>query len=255
MGLFSVLMDKLSEVQQNNRESQDQKTAPSEVFDRMKKKLENLETNRNQQQSTTGQGGGLLSSLQEKLEEVRNENRESAEEDTADDVVFDDMLAKLEEFDAEQKKQSSIETEVKNRANNSNMESGEEFGSIFDKLENTSNTDQPSHSNNSNNNKESGYNDSSSYNQPSDSGNIERGGRSLQIGGMAMTESNGGSLSMRVDPVMGAGTIATRVPHGANLRILEYTDKNKINIDGQVSGWYKVDFNGQQGWILEMYLR
>jgi len=277
MGLFNILKDKLSGVQQDNRENSNEKTAPSEVFERMKKKLEELESKPNNNQANAGASGGLFSVLKKKLEEVKNENRESPDEVTAEDSIFDKMKAELEKMESQKESyegaagSDDVWSKVPDslEANKPKMdiptlddlpslevekptvESVEdEFGSVFDRLENDSN----------NNNKERG-----NYEQPSESGNyggnietgadeVAKGSRSFQVGSMANTDSNGGSLAMRIDPVMGAGTLSTRVPSNASIRILDFSDKNKINLDGVVSGWVKIDYKGQQGWILESYL-
>lgn len=70
---------------------------------------------------------------------------------------------------------------------------------------------------------------------------------------MAMTQSDGGSIVMRADPAMGSAQNSTRIPHGANIQIIGYSDKG-INLDGHVSKWVRVDYNGQRGWIFDKYL-
>ena len=59
---------------------------------------------------------------------------------------------------------------------------------------------------------------------------------------------------MRVDHKMGAGTLKNRLPDNVNVRILDHTTKNSINLDGKKCGWYQVEYQGQQGWILDSYL-
>lgn len=261
MGLFDILKGKLEEVQKRNRDAHNEKTAPSEVFDRMKKKLEDLESNPSSQASTSGGSGGLFGALKDKLEEVRQENREAHTEETAEPSIFDKMKQELEALES---KKDSYEgaagsEDVWSRTpdvlgtNTPKVESNDEMGSIFDKLESNVGTGNVG-------NKERGdYSenfDETDAGTNIESGNVGRGGNNqiFQIGSMVNTNSNGGSLQMRVDPHMGAGTLTTRVPSNASIRVLEYSDQNKINLDGQVSGWYKVDYQGQQGWLLAAYL-
>ncbi len=70
---------------------------------------------------------------------------------------------------------------------------------------------------------------------------------------LAMTNSGGGSLSMRTQPDMGAATMDSRVADSSLVKVLEYS-KNSINLDGKNTRFVKVDVNGQVGWLLESYL-
>jgi len=72
-------------------------------------------------------------------------------------------------------------------------------------------------------------------------------------GVMATTNSNGGTLGFRTAPDMGAPMHNVRIPEYSQLRVLEYSE-NSIVLDGTKSRFAKVDFNGQQGWVLESYL-
>jgi len=62
-----------------------------------------------------------------------------------------------------------------------------------------------------------------------------------------------GSLEMRADPVMGSAININRIPSNSQIRILQWSE-NSINLDGKDSRFVLVEFNGQQGWILESYL-
>lgn len=73
------------------------------------------------------------------------------------------------------------------------------------------------------------------------------------LGTQAMTNSMGGSLSLRSAPEMGSAQTKIRVPDKTLLRVIQYSD-NAINLDGRRSRFVLVDYNGQQGWILENYL-
>ena len=69
----------------------------------------------------------------------------------------------------------------------------------------------------------------------------------------AMTNS-GGSLQIRQSPDMGAPIHQTvRIPDQSMITILEYST-NKINLDGKLSRFALVEYNGVRGWILESYL-
>ncbi len=70
---------------------------------------------------------------------------------------------------------------------------------------------------------------------------------------MAMTNSGGGSLSMRTQPDMGASTLESRVADSSLVKVLGYSD-NSIHLDGKKTRFVQVDVNGQVGWLLESYL-
>ncbi len=69
----------------------------------------------------------------------------------------------------------------------------------------------------------------------------------------AMTNSNGGSLGIRMNPDMGAPINTIRIPDSSMIRILEWSDIS-INLDGADSRFVLIDYNGQQGWVLDRYL-
>jgi len=69
----------------------------------------------------------------------------------------------------------------------------------------------------------------------------------------ARTSSHGGSLEMRASPDMGAGVNIHRIPDQSQIRILDWSE-NTVNLDGKDNKFVLVEFNGQQGWILDSYL-
>jgi len=70
--------------------------------------------------------------------------------------------------------------------------------------------------------------------------------------GTAMTH-NGGSIQMRTTPDMGASKSNIFIPNQSALKVLKYSE-NTIILDGQTSRFALVEFQGQQGWVLERYL-
>jgi len=70
---------------------------------------------------------------------------------------------------------------------------------------------------------------------------------------MAVTNSMGGSLELRMEPNMGAAKHNVRVPDNALIQILGYSD-NSIMLDGRESKFVYVDYNGSRGWLLDSYL-
>jgi len=70
---------------------------------------------------------------------------------------------------------------------------------------------------------------------------------------VAVTNSNNGSLGLRAAPDMQAPIHEIRIPEYTKLRVLGYSE-NSVVLDGIKSRFAKVDFNGQEGWVLETYL-
>jgi len=290
MGLFSKLKDHLAKVQQENRESTTEKTAPKEIFDRIRQKIEETQKKASTKKGRTRSSGSIFSQLKDKLEEAKKENQASPKEETADSSILDRVQAELEKLE---KKKKPVEIEIKKEATpawGSPIGTGvpavddilgrvmqsakkeqakkattpkkeEEFGSIFDQI---MGSDKPKAS--------TAKKTSTAKSVPvSDFGDIfdkivtpgsnkaasSKGGggnSGLYVGGTGLVDGKGGSLSMRTEPHMGAGTLRTRLPDNVNVSILNHTDKNAISIDGQTAGWYKVDYEGQQGWVLDIYL-
>lgn len=217
--LFDIIKkfgEKVAEVQQDNRESQTEKTASGSIFDNIRNKVEDLKNQKEQNQQHDQASANPFEEFKRKIEEAQHENREDPEVETAEPSVFDRMRAELERMENEANNApASTGSYVEEHSNNI------PFETKYDEV----------------------------YNAPKP---VER---SIGVGSMAMVDGGGGSLAMRIDPDMGAGKNATRIPHGANIQILEYSDQNKINLDGKVQGWYKINFNGQIGWVLESYLK
>ncbi|MEE9437511.1 MAG: hypothetical protein V3V14_00840 [Saprospiraceae bacterium] len=69
----------------------------------------------------------------------------------------------------------------------------------------------------------------------------------------AMTNSMGGSLSIRLKPEISSPANHVRLPDDTLINVLEYSD-HTINLDGKTSRWAHIEFNGQRGWIPESYL-
>jgi len=76
----------------------------------------------------------------------------------------------------------------------------------------------------------------------------------VQSGVIQAITNSGGSLQIRQSPDMGAPIHQTvRIPDQSLLTVLEYSN-NKINLDGKLSRFAHVEYNGIRGWILESYL-
>jgi len=289
MGLFSKLKDHLAKVQQENRESTTEKTAPKEIFDRIRQKIEETQKKASTKKGRTRSSGSIFSQLKDKLAEAKKENEASPKEETADASILDRVQAEVEKLE---KKKKPVDIEIKKEAapawgsptgvpavddilgrvmtsakkeqakKATTPKKEEEFGSIFDQI---MGSDKPKASTAKKTSTKksvpvSDFGDifdkivTQEPSQSATSSNRGGGNDGLYVGGTGLVDGKGGSLSMRTEPHMGAGTLRSRLPDNVNVRILNHTDKNAISIDGQTAGWYKVDYEGQQGWILDLYL-
>lgn len=300
MGLFSKIKDALSDVQQANRENAKEKTAPKEIFDRLRNKLEQVQQEQQNRKSTkkgrTRSKGSIFSQIKEQFEQAKQENAASKKEETASV----DILAKIQkEMEAiEQDKKIKVEKKVETKpdwgsptgmpqvddilgrvlagaekeqqAKKVEPKKAEDFGSIFDSImgggASTKSSSTSSKTTTSRTTttppkleQKPSFGDildqliQEDKKKPSTSSSVTKKAAGLQIGGSAMVDS-GGSLAIRTEPKMNAGTLSDRLPTDVNVRLLDYNDRYKINLDGKVTGWYLVDYNGLQGWVLESYL-
>ena len=298
MGLFSKIKDALADVQQQNRENAKEKTAPKEIFDRLRNKLDQVQKEQ-QTRKSSKRGrtrGSIFSQIKEQFEEAQKENATSKKEETASE----DILAKIHrEMEAiEKNKKIKVEkkaetqpdwgspsglpqvddilgrvlagAEKEQRAKKVEPKKAEDFGSIFDSIMGGGSTKKSSSTSSQKTSsrktspppkleKKPSFGDildqliQEEKKKPKASSSVTRNTAGLQIGGTAMVDS-GGSLAMRIEPKMSAGTLSDRLPRDVNVRLLDYSDRHKINLDGKVTGWYLVDYQGMQGWILESYL-
>ncbi len=303
MGLFSKIKDALAEVQQTNRENAKEKTAPKEIFDRLRNKLEEVQKEQQGRRTTkkgrtTGSSkGSIFSQIMEKFDQAKAENATNKKEETASE----DILAKIHKEMEAIKKDKKVKVEKKaeaqpdwgsptgppqvddilgrvlagaqkeQQAKKTTPKKEEDFGAIFDSImgggstkksrsTSTKTTSTRKTSTPPKVEKKPNFGDildqllQEEKKTPKASSSVTRKSAGLQVGGSALVDGQGGSLALRTAPKMNAGKVNQRLPDNVNVRLLDYNDKNKINLDGKVSGWYYVDYNGVQGWVLESYL-
>lgn len=192
---------------------------------------------------------GLLKNLLGTIvDEVQKRNQANANVKTADTRVFEDIKAKFGGVDegstrsradvykdfmdklkqAQQENEASVEVETADKSVFDDFV--QEIGKIETRVESQTAGQAP-------------VIDFNTEPRPSES----------SAGVQAMTNSSGGSLQMRQGPDMGAPKFDIWVPDSTLLRVLKYSD-NSIILDGQSSRFALVDYNGQQGWVLEKYL-
>lgn len=219
MGIFDVFGEILKNVAKKNQEDEQVKTADPVVFEEVKKKLEECE-----EDVPTGRSrSDIYKDYAEKVREAQRENEASQEVETADESVFGDLMKELERMQNE---------ESSGAANTGPVGGTDE--AVFVPPVFTSPV-----SNNPVQHREPEFKQ-----EPQEP--------LINLGNQAVTNSPG-SLALRAEPNMGAATSNFRIPDKTLLKILQYSD-NSITLDGKRSRFVLVDFNGNQGWILESYL-
>jgi len=194
---------------------------------------------------------GLLKNLLGKvIEEVQTRNRENANVKTADTRVFDDIRQKFggvnedtgrsrsdvyKDF-LEKLKQAKVENEASQEVETADNSVFDDFVQEIGKLETRVES------------QTAGQAPVIDFKT-----SPPRPAEPAAVGVEAMTNSNGGALQMRQGPDMGSPKFEIWVPDSTLLRVLKYSD-NSIILDGAPSRFALVDYNGQQGWVLEKYL-
>jgi len=163
-----------------------------------------------------GRRADIYKDYQEKVLEAQKENEANPEVETADRTVFDDLLAEIKKM-----QEQSQTGEARPRPTH-------EAPVYIPPIQRGPLESQTSHR-------------EPSIPQPK-----------MSYGSQAMTNS-AGSLALRDAPNMGAQQLTIRVPNKSLLNILQYSE-NAINLDGKKSRFVLVEYQGQQGWLLESYL-
>lgn len=214
--LSELIKNVVGDTKKKNEEDPNVKTADPRVFEHLEKKVES--TTRDADENTLSRQE-MYRRMNEAVKEAQVENERDPEIETAHTSVFEDMMKKLEEM--QKKAQEETEAAPKSDAGTGPFDLGSmKTGEILPPVFEIPNSD-------------------------------EVAGEAA--GAMMVTNSGGGSLAMRIHPDMGAPTNSTRIPHGAAIRVLQYSDK-QIRLDGKDSTWVEVDYDGQRGWILDAYL-
>lgn len=294
MGLFSKIKDALADVQQQNRENAKEKTAPKEIFDRLRNKLEEVQKEQQTRKSTkkgrtkSNSKGSIFSQIMDKFDQAKEENAASKKEETADNSILDQIHKEMEAIKKDKKVKVETKAETspdwgspsgipgvdsilgrvlagaqkEQQAKKVEPEKAEDFGSIFDSI---MNSDKPKASR-SNTKKAPKVEKKPTFGEIFDqlvqeekkstsrTASASKSISGLQVGGSALVDGKGGSLAIRTQPKMNAGKLDQRLPDNVNVRLLDYNERNKINLDGKDTGWYLVDYQGMQGWVLESYL-
>lgn len=196
------------------------------------------------------------------IRKVATKNREDKEVKTADKSVFDEVQKKVEEVEAQ-------DTQAKTRADilreyREKIEEAQHENEVNPEVETASRSvyDDLMAEVERMRQEEEQYNRGQVFSQGRTHDPIRVLGETPapsapssapNLGSVAVTNSMGGSLAMRAAPSMSAQKSNLRIPDKSMLKILEYSD-NAINLDGRRSRFVLIEYNGEQGWVLENYL-
>lgn len=212
---------------------------------------------------------GLFSVLKQMAEQVQERNKRNPNVQTADSSVFDkikdaveglkkkhedpDEVARRKRVEAvEELKERVHEVKCENEAD-PNCETADssvfdELNDMLEKYKAESTTPSSSYTQPTDINKEVIYEEVTPTPAPAPAPSSSGDDRVV-----ALTNSMGGSLALRAEPDFGSATNTIRIPDMSRVFIMGYS-KHSINLDGKDSRWVHVEYEGQQGWVLEGYL-
>ncbi|NNE28847.1 MAG: hypothetical protein HKN16_04400 [Saprospiraceae bacterium] len=214
--LFNVIRDVIVKVAKKNNDDPEVETADERVFKKIEEKAQETV---NETESEGRSRGDLYERLRDRMNEVQKENEKDPDVATADTSVFDDFLKEIERIKAQQSG-----TEIPPAPSGHQIPPAQGIPPVYESTPGPV-SDQPE------------------ILDP----------KEAAIGSTRMTNSFGGSLALRMAPDMGAGTNQLRVPDQSVVKILQISDR-KIILDGKESNWVLIEFNGQQGWLLDSYI-
>lgn len=247
--LFDLLKNVVDNVQQNNREQASQKTAPAEVFDRLRNEFETIQDIRNEKQEDRrerreerreerqerrAERRVLKSEIREQKKEMRDGWREEGKEDP-----FDAIRKKIEAMKQDNESRQDEET--------ADPQVWDQLLKEVSQLESIPATEvqykyQPQ---NPQTQQTQPVQEQPAFNPFASSGAAPIGN------GVIMAQ---GSINVNAEPSMNAQRSNFRIPQGAIVNLLAQDNTNPVNLDGNQCGWCKVHYEGQEGWILDAYL-
>jgi len=265
--IFDRLRNKLEEVQKEQQSRKSTKkgrtNSKGSIFSQIMEKFEQAKTDNAGSKKEETASEDILAKIHKEMEAIKTDKKVKVEKEATAQPDWgspsgmpqvDDILGRV--LAGAQKEQQAKKVEPKK---------ADDFGAIFDSI---MKEEQPKASRSTSSKQASPRIQKTKQPTFSDildqlvkeekqttrsSSSVTKKATGLQVGGTAMVDS-GGSLAIRTQPKMSAGTLSDRLPTDVNVRLLDYSDRNKINLDGKNTGWYLVDYQGLQGWVLESYL-
>lgn len=103
--IIDVLLKTIGDVQQNNRQDPNQRTANPNVFDLLKDRLQDLDTKTRQNRAAKGKSpDSILDLIRKEVNKVRKGNKNDPNVETAPKSVFKDILKPIERIPQKQAK-------------------------------------------------------------------------------------------------------------------------------------------------------
>lgn len=245
--LFDLLKNVVDNVQQNNRENPNQKTAPGELFKRLQDQLGEIkEVNQERKAERLGERFERKEArlerraekreLREQFREQKNEMKQdwqqtspSPSENTPSDNPFDAVRRKIEEL--------KKDNEVREDEETAQPEMWDQLMKEVQVLESIPAT-------------------KVEYSQPAkpveSAHNPWAPSNTAPIGNGVINVM--GSIAINAEPNMGSQRSDFRISQGTVVNILAQDNSNPINLDGEQVGWCKIHVDGKEGWILNAYL-
>ncbi len=260
MSLFATLIAQaVKKVQEKNQKDPNVKTAEVSVFDRLKNKIDQAKTKANSNRNEDR--GGLFDQLRNRIEESRKENEANPNEETADSSVFDDMQKEIETLKAKIAEQERIEAEqriadlkaqiAEEKAEEERKKAEAELARAQEEARRRA--EEEARIKAEEERKKGLFNNIQIPSVP-DLPSVPRPGNLKEIKGKsAVTNSMGGSIAIRMHPELNAPQSVKRVPDKSLIRIMQFST-HTLSVDGMDSRWVEIEYEGEQGWVLERYL-
>jgi len=256
--LFNRLRDAFDNVQQNNRENPNQKTAPNQLFRRLQNQLENMAE---LQQDKREQRIEARQERQENRQERREQRRELKDEfraqknemkqewqDKKPPIQPSMTGGNLWDSLRHQMNQAKADNEQRQDEPTADANVWEQLMGEIQKLEAQPTgqvQSQPQQQRQQPQQPQSAQPTEARHNPwaPSGAAPIAQG-----------VIISDGSVNLRAQPNMAAPRSDFRIQSGAVVNLVGEDKSNPVNLDGNVCGWCKVSVDGVEGWIPDAYL-
>ncbi len=238
---FDLLKNAVDKVQQDNHDNPEERTAPTNLFDRIR---ENLAKSKERRKENEEEGKGLFDIFREKLQEAQRDNEADPEEETAEPTVFEKLQAELKRLEEEKEMASSgLPQYGPEPAPEGYVEYGPDPEPTPPPVRPSSKPVEPIPSQRI---------DHIPNSVPDPVPAPSSKPRAIPPSMRSVVSS--GSIAVRTEPNMAAPQLPSRIPAKAKLRVLEHSMDNAIKLDGKLTGWCLVDYENIRGWVLDYYV-
>lgn len=245
--LLDLLRNAVDNVQQENRENPNQKTAPSPLFRRLQDQIASMQEvkaanqsqrweARQERRQERNERREERRDLRDQFRDAKNDMKQNWDQSQPQNQQQQPAAEDANMFEALRKQLQQAQQDNNQRADEETAESGvwEQLMGEVQKLERRpAGPVMPQ------------------AQQPAAHNPWAASGATPISNGVIIAD---GSVSLRAEPNMSAARSDFRVPSGAEVNLIGEDKSNPVNLDGMVCGWCKVSVNGVEGWVPDAYL-